>query len=111
MIGYCGNRCAECEAFIATQNSDDALRQEVAERWSVVYNTPMTADQIHCRGCKADKELFFFTESQCEIRRCGKKRNVVHCAKCSDFMCTPLRQFVEMAPVVGENLERLRETP
>ena len=33
MIGYCGLDCAQCEAFIATQNNDDALRAKVAAEW------------------------------------------------------------------------------
>ncbi|MBN2243467.1 MAG: DUF3795 domain-containing protein, partial [Acidobacteria bacterium] len=29
MIAYCGLTCTDCDAFKATQNNDDKLRQEV----------------------------------------------------------------------------------
>lgn len=29
-IAYCGLNCAECEAYLATVNSDNALREKVA---------------------------------------------------------------------------------
>jgi len=55
MIGYCGIDCDQCEAFIATQKNDDALRVEVAEKWARLFNAPIkpntsTAPDVNRQG-------------------------------------------------------------
>ena len=37
MIAFCGLNCAECGAFLATQDDDDERRKKVAEQWSEKY--------------------------------------------------------------------------
>ena len=34
LIAYCGLDCEKCDAYIATQNDDQALRKKTAELWT-----------------------------------------------------------------------------
>ena len=34
MIGYCGLDCENCDAYIATVNDDQALREKTAKLWA-----------------------------------------------------------------------------
>ena len=39
LIACCGLDCENCDARIATINNDDKLREETAQKWSVMNNT------------------------------------------------------------------------
>ena len=34
MIGYCGLDCEKCDAYMATVNDDQALREKTAKQWA-----------------------------------------------------------------------------
>lgn len=108
MISHCGLDCSACEAFIATKNNDDNKRQQVAEKWTIQYQTDISPDQINCTGCKSNGAKFFFCENICEIRKCNMKNGTANCAKCSEYKCDTLKDFIKLAPPVGDALERLR---
>lgn len=109
MISYCGMDCSNCEGYKATQEDSDAKRKEVAEKWSVEYQTDIRPEQINCHGCKSKGTKFYFTESICEIRKCNIEKGTLNCAECPDYRCDKLNAFIEFAPVIGEALEALRE--
>jgi hypothetical protein len=46
----------------------------------------------------------------CEIRKCGKAKQVKNCAYCSDYACEKLIQFFAMAPDAKANLEEIRKS-
>ena len=110
MIAYCGMDCSKCEGYLATKEDNDAKRKEVAEKWTIQYNTDIKPEQINCNGCKSDEIKFFFTESMCPIRKCNIEKSTSNCAECSEYKCEKLINFIEMAPPVGEALEALRAT-
>lgn len=84
MIAYCGLDCSMCEAYLATINNDEALRQIVSEKWSKLNNCLITKEMINCYGCKSDKPKTYFCEMMCEIRRCAINKNIEKCNKCSE---------------------------
>ncbi len=46
---------------------------------------------------------------KCEIRACGKARDVVNCAYCADFACGKLDGIFKAAPEARTMLEKNRE--
>ncbi|TFH23087.1 DUF3795 domain-containing protein [Candidatus Bathyarchaeota archaeon] len=51
LIGYCGNNCGECKAFVATKNNSVGMEKLVAEEWSKSYGYEMKSEDINCVGC------------------------------------------------------------
>lgn len=47
LIACCGLDCENCDARIATINNDDKLREETAQKWSVMNNTSEITPEIH----------------------------------------------------------------
>ncbi|NIO48420.1 MAG: DUF3795 domain-containing protein [Candidatus Aminicenantes bacterium] len=108
MIAFCGITCHECGAFLATRDNDDAKRAEVAQLWSKEFKTDFKPEDINCEGCLSDGgDLFSYTKT-CEIRKCGKEKNVVNCAYCSDYVCEKLEKFFEMVPDAKTRLDEIK---
>lgn len=96
MMAYCCLECDKCDAFIATQNDDDALRARVAKEWK------MRDGDIHCDGCKSDNALF-----NCEAKKCAIKENHPTCAHCPDFpSCN--REIWTKWPKLRQKVEAMR---
>lgn len=110
MIAICGVDCSECPALLATQNNDDARREEVAETWSRQYNADIKPEQINCDGCTSKSERIFFYCNICEISRCGKEKGVENCAHCDEYACEKLTEFFAMAPEARTTLEEIRKS-
>ena len=85
MIGYCGLDCEKCDAYIATINDDQDLREKTAELWAKLNNAPILPEHINCNGCRVDGVKTVFCESLCEIRKCALKRGVSTCGGCPDL--------------------------
>ncbi len=84
MIGYCGLDCEKCDAYIATINNDQALREKTAKLWAQLNNAPILPEHINCDGCRADGRKTVFCDSICAIRRCALKEGVTTCGDCPD---------------------------
>ena len=108
MIARCGMDCSQCGAYIATQEDCDVKRKTVAEAWTIEYKTDIAPEQINCQGCTSAGTKFFFTESICDIRKCATEKASPHCAKCPEYICEKLQEFIKTAPAVGEALVALR---
>ena len=46
MIGYCGLDCEKCDAYLATINDDQVLREKTAKLWAELNNSHMIPDDI-----------------------------------------------------------------
>jgi hypothetical protein len=107
MIAYCGLNCLKCDAYLATQEDNDAKRTETAQAWSKMYHADIKPEQINCDGCKSDGVKFSHC-NVCEIRQCCIEKKVENCAVCESYICDTLSKFIELAPAVGKALEKLR---
>ena len=38
LIAYCGLDCGKCDAYLATVNDDQALREKTAKLWAALRN-------------------------------------------------------------------------
>ena len=109
MIAYCGLNCHECPALIATENDDDEKRVEVAEQWSKQYNTEIIPEEISCDGCLYEGGKLFKHCQVCEIRKCGKEKDVITCAHCDDYICEKLENFFSLVPECKDLLKEIKE--
>lgn len=85
MIGYCGLDCEKCDAYLATINDDQALREKTAKLWAELNNAPILPENINCLGCRAEGVKTVFCDSICGIRQCALKRVVEVCGGCWDM--------------------------
>ena len=108
MTAFCGLVCSECGAFIATQNDDDEKRAEVARLWSRQYGVDIKPADINCDGCTSDTDRHIGHCQVCEIRKCGKQKEVVNCAYCVDYACEKLEGFFKMVPDARKNLDKIK---
>lgn len=105
MIAYCGLDCKRCDAYIATINNDQALREKTAKLWSALNNAPILPEYINCEGCREDGIKTVFCDSLCGIRQCALKNVVTTCGDCADMeKCEALREIISNNPEALKNL-------
>lgn len=109
MIAPCGLDCTKCDAYIATVNDDNALREKTAKLWAEANNAPITPDMINCRGCRGDGVKTPYCESMCEIRKCAIEKKHDFCARCADVdKCVNMGYVLENSEEARDNLKKLR---
>jgi len=104
MIACCGLDCAQCGAFLAFKNDDQALREKTAAEWTVMHKFDFTPDMINCTGCKGDGIQVGHC-SVCEIRACARGKGFENCGACADFKtCKTINDFLALVPCAAKNL-------
>ncbi|PIS09249.1 hypothetical protein COT75_02500 [Candidatus Beckwithbacteria bacterium CG10_big_fil_rev_8_21_14_0_10_34_10] len=94
-FGFCGLDCSCCDAYIATKNNDDKLREKTAKDWTKRYKKdkkdrlPIKPDEINCQGCLSAGPIYHYCH-QCQIRKCGIKKGIKNCQECQDYKCDQL---------------------
>lgn len=83
MIAYCGLDCAQCDAYIATINDDQALREKTAALWAELNSAPILPAHINCMGCRKDGVKTVFCEHICAIRSCAAEKAIETCGDCA----------------------------
>ena len=102
MIAYCGLDCEKCDAYIATKNNDQALREKTAKLWSKLNNVTILPEHINCEGCRTNGVKTYYCDNLCAIRQCAMKKSV---STCGD--CTQMEQCEKVAVVIGNNADAL----
>lgn len=96
MIGYCGLDCEKCDAYLATINDDQALREKTAKLWAELNQAPILPEHIHCQGCRVDGVKTIFCDKLCAIRQCALKKGMATCGNCADLeSCSTVRVILE----------------
>ncbi|MBR6286556.1 MAG: DUF3795 domain-containing protein [Bacteroidaceae bacterium] len=107
MIAFCGLDCSKCDAYIATKNNDQALREKTAKLWSEMNNVTILPEQINCDGCKANGRKTVYCATLCEIRKCARRKGVATCGNCSKMAgCSTLDTIVGNCPEAMDNLKQ-----
>lgn len=105
MIAYCGLDCETCDAYLATVNDDQALREKTAKLWAELNNAPILPEHINCQGCRMDGIKTVFCDSLCDIRQCALKKGVATCGDCSDIdNCQAVATIISTNPEALKNL-------
>jgi hypothetical protein len=107
-IAFCGLRCTDCPAFIATASGNEALKQSLANTWSTPEQ-PIYPEQIHCHGCHAlrDEDIIMFGK-ECAVRKCGLEKNLPNCAHCNEYPCQKLEMPFCLDPATRATLDEER---
>ena len=100
MIAFCGLNCEKCDAFIATKNNDNVLREKTAKLWSELNQITILPEQINCEGCRVDGKKTVFCDKLCQIRQCAMKKGVETCGECPE-----MEQCPKVAMVHANNTE------
>jgi len=104
LFACCGIDCETCDARIATLANDHALREETAKKWSVMYESTITAESINCMGCRVDGVKIGHCDA-CEIRHCVKTKGFETCGNCKELETCQIVGFVlQNVPGARENL-------
>jgi hypothetical protein len=105
MIAYCGLDCGKCDAYLATINDDQALREKTAKLWAELNNAPILPEHINCEGCRVDGAKTVFCDSFCGIRQCALKKDVETCGDCPDMeSCQTVGEIILNNPDALKNL-------
>ena len=105
MIAICGLDCEKCDAYIATKNDDQALREKTAKLWSELNNAPILPEHINCEGCRKDGKKTVYCDNLCAIRQCALKRGMVTCGNCPEMEhCPTVGAIFAHNPQARENL-------
>ena len=83
-IAYCGLDCETCQARLATEQNDDALRRKVAALWSELNGVEITPEMINCDGCRMDGVKTPYCDSLCPVRQCALGREMETCGDCAE---------------------------
>lgn len=108
-MAYCGQDCAECEAYQATQADDVVWKERVAAQWRADYNNPdFNIMSVTCDGCNSTSGRLGSYCGICPVRACAEEHGVENCAYCPDYECDTLAAFFKMAPQLKVTLDSLR---
>ena len=102
MIAYCGLDCAKCDAYLATKNNDQALREKTARLWSELNSVTILPEHINCEGCRVDGVKTPFCEKLCNIRQCALKKGVETCGACA-----LMEKCAIVGKIIGNNADAL----
>ena len=109
MIAHCGLDCTKCDAYIATINNDDELRESVAKLWSELNGVEITPEMINCEGCRVDGVKTPFCSDFCAIRKCALGKGLNTCADCAELQgCGSLAMITANNEQALNNLLRNR---
>ncbi|MDD3108406.1 MAG: DUF3795 domain-containing protein [Alistipes sp.] len=109
LIACCGLDCEGCEARIATLTHNQTLKEQVAQKWSAMNHAPeITADTIHCTGCRTEGVKFAYCSHYCEIRKCVYQKGWNTCGECPELEhCPTVGAIFQHNPRAKENLRGL----
>ena len=88
-IAICGLDCEQCDAYIATRDNDQALRERTARLWSELNNATILPEQINCQGCRMDGAKTVYCDHLCPIRQCAIAKGFETCGTCPEKEACP----------------------
>ena len=105
LIAICGLDCEKCDAYIATKNNDQALREKTAQLWSELNHAPILPEQINCEGCRMNGAKTVFCSLMCAIRKCAVAKGFETCGDCPEKdSCQKVSIIWKHDPQATENL-------
>ena len=109
MIGYCGLDCESCDAYLATVNDDQALRERTAKVWAELNHAPILPEHINCEGCRMNGAKTVFCDRLCGIRQCAIKKGVATCGFVKAWK--PVRPWVRFLRTIPTHSKSYGDNP
>ena len=107
LIAICGLDCEKCDAYIATKNNDQSLREKTAKLWAELNHAPILPEHINCEGCRMNGAKTVFCSSLCEIRKCAVIKKMETCGSCPERdSCPKVTAIGQNNPLAKENLQK-----
>ncbi len=103
----CGIDCSVCDAYIATQSQDSALKQKLVDGYKENMGKDITFAELDCDGCPSEGRHIGFC-TVCGIRKCAFDKGYATCAECADFPCETGSFIWTEGSTSKANLEKLR---
>ena len=108
MIAICGLDCKKCDAYIATKNDDQALREKTAKLWAELNNAPILPEHINCDGCRMNGRKTVFCDRLCPVRQCALSKGFETCGECPEKdTCPKVGAIWQNNPNAKNNLESI----
>lgn len=107
-MAYCGFDCGACPIFVATESGNDALKDELATRYSV-ESKRLDRSDIKCCGCKSELSLVHSFCGKCVYRLCARKRGIGSCGECVDYPCIEITSNSALSKNSIETLDAIHE--
>lgn len=107
-IGFCGIDCGGCRVFLASRNDDDEIRKLLSEFWAFYYDEEVPPEDFYCEGCLSSAARLFKCCEVCRIRKCAIEKRVMNCARCDEYSCRALTNFLADDLDCRQRLERIR---
>ena len=108
LIAICGLDCEKCDAYIATKNDDQALREKTAKLWSELNNAPILPEHINCDGCRMNGRKTVFCDRLCPVRQCALSKGFETCGECPEKdTCPKVGAIWQNNPNAKNNLESI----
>ena len=102
LIAFCGLECEKCDAYIATKNNDQALREKTAKLWSKLNNAQIQPEHINCEGCRMNgAKTRHFGTSKAVIKEL--KKYIPQYDKTEQFLCN--QRWVEQMSGEGRQAQ------
>ena len=106
MIAICGLDCEHCDAYLATINNDQALREKTAKLWSELNNVTILPEDINCEGCRANGVKTVYCDKLGAIRQCAMKKGFETCGDCPEMdTCQTVAMVISNNPDARKNLK------
>ena len=106
IIAYCGLNCELCDAYLATINDDQELREKTAKSWAELNKAPILPEHINCQGCRTEGVKTVFCYSLCQIRQCALKKGIETCGDCGELgKCPTVDTILANNPEALKNLK------
>lgn len=82
MIGICGDNCAYCPRYIATQNGGKIELEKVKELWVrlELRDLDFPVQEMACHGCKPENKCAYV-----ELCTCVITKGLENCGLCNEY--------------------------
>ena len=115
LTAYCGLRCDSCPIYLASVESDSEkqseMRVQIAGTINDRYHMTLKPEDItDCDGCRTPHGRLYFGCSQCEIRKCARRKDCLTCAHCTEYPCDSLQKFFITESSAQSRLDEIRRS-